>query len=540
MTAATTSLPLTPADDRPAVNPWLIAVVVSMATFMEVLDTSIANVSLRHIAGSLAAGLDESTWVLTSYLVSNAIILPVSGYLSTLFGRKRFYIACVAVFTVSSLLCGLAPSLGWLIVFRVLQGAGGGGLAPSEQAILADTFPPAKRGMAFAVYGIAVVVAPAVGPTLGGWITDHYSWRWIFFINVPVGVISCFLSYTLVPESASEKKERREFFARGAKVDYLGFGLIAVGLGALQIVLDKGQEEDWFGSSFITIFTIVAGVCLVLCVIRELTVDEPVVDLPLLKNRNFLVSNLLMFALGFILFGTTQLIPQFVQELLGYTATDAGLVISPGGFVVMAMMPLVGFLVSRTQPKWLILFGFLMTAASLWHMTGFNTQISYAHAAWARVFQAAGIAFLFVPINTISYAGLPPGKSNNASALLNLFRNLGGSVGISMANTMIARRSQLHQSRLVEHINPFNPAYRRAAEHLGTMFSTRGMAGGTAAGPEGSRGAAAVFYRMVGRQAAMLSYIDVFWFMCVSSLVVCGLVLLLRRVKPGEARAAAH
>jgi DHA2 family multidrug resistance protein len=311
----------------------------------------------------------------------------------------------------------------------------------------------------------------------------------------------------------------------------MGFGLIATGLGCLQLVLDKGQEDDWFGSTFITTFAILAGVCLVLCVVRELTVDEPVVDLPLLKDGNFLLSNLLMFALGFILFGTTQLIPQFVQDLLGYTATDAGLVISPGGFMVMAMMPVVGILVSRVQPKYLILVGFMATAASLWHMTDFNTQITYGHAAMARVYQAAGIAFLFVPINTIAYAGLPKGKSNNASALLNLSRNLGGSVGISIANTMISRRGQFHISRLTEHLNLMNPMYRRFTQNFGNRM------GGAAAG---TQRAAGTLYSTINKQATMLSYLDVFWFMCISSLFVCILVLFLRKVKPHEKHTGGH
>ncbi len=342
-TLAAESLPLQP--DRPGVNPWFIALTVSIATFMEVLDTSIANVSLVHIAGGLSAGLDESTWVLTSYLVSNAIILPVSGFFATYIGRKRFYMTCVAVFTISSLLCGLAPSLTWLIIFRVLQGLGGGGLQPSEQAILADTFEPRQRGMAFALYGVAVVVAPAIGPTLGGWITDNYSWRWIFFINVPVGALSLFLTSQLVYDTDSAKREQRDFIRRGARIDYMGFGLVAIGLGFLQIVLDKGQEDDWFGSTFILTLVIVAVLALVLFVIRELTTDEPVVDLRLLGRANFGISNIVMFALGFILFGTTQLLPQFVQSLLGYDATQAGLVISPGGVGVFLLMPVVGFLV---------------------------------------------------------------------------------------------------------------------------------------------------------------------------------------------------
>src|SRR5580658_8663908 len=309
------------------VNPWLIAVVVSIATFMEVLDTSIANVSLQHIAGSMSASQDESTWVLTSYLVSNAIVLPISGWLATVIGRKRFYMMCVAMFTASSLLCGFAPSLGWLIVFRIIQGIGGGGLQPSEQAILADTFTPKQRGQAFAVYGIAVVVAPAIGPTLGGWITDNFSWRWIFFINVPVGIISLMLVSHLLKESAASIAQTRAIRSRGFKVDYIGFSFVALGLGSLQVVLDKGQEDDWLSSNFILFFTIVATIGIIGAILWEFHTEDPIVDLPLLKRFNFAFTNIMMFSIGFILFGTTQLLPQYTQSLLGYTATQAGLVI---------------------------------------------------------------------------------------------------------------------------------------------------------------------------------------------------------------------
>src|SRR6266498_1374858 len=345
---------------RPAINPWVIALAVTLATFMEVLDTSIANVALPHIAGSLSAGQDESTWVLTSYLVSNAIVLPLSGWLSSIVGRKRFYMTCVALFTVSSFLCGFAPNLPMLIVFRVLQGAGGGGLQPSEQAILADTFPTAKRGMAFAVYGAAVVVAPAVGPTLGGWITDNFSWRWIFFINIPVGILSLFLTHLAVEDSEGAKQECRHARSGGIKVDYIGFGLIALGLGALQIVLDKGQEEDWFGSNFILLFTITATVGILGTILWELFgTKQPIVDLHLFRDRSFLFTNIMMFATFFILLTTTQLLPQFVQQLYPYDATKAGLILMPGGFMVMALMPLVGFLVRKIQPKHLVAFGFI-------------------------------------------------------------------------------------------------------------------------------------------------------------------------------------
>jgi DHA2 family multidrug resistance protein len=511
--------------DRPSVNPWIIAVVVSMATFMEVLDVSIANVSLQHIAGSMAASTDESTWVLTSYLVSNAIILPISGWLSAVMGRKRFYMTCVFMFTVSSLLCGLAPSLSWLIIFRVIQGMGGGGLAPSEQAILADTFEPRKRGQAFAVYGIAVVFAPAIGPTLGGWITDNLTWRWIFFINVPVGILSLFLVYHLLHESAEAVAEHRAARRGGIKVDYLGFALVAIGLGALQIVLDKGQEDDWLASNFICIFALLSAIGIIGLLIWEFMIPNPIVDLPLLKNFNFAFTNVVMFAVGFILFGTTQLLPQYTQTLLGYTATQAGLVISPGGFAVMAMMPVVGYLVSHYQPKWLIAFGMLVEGFALFYMTNFDTQVNFYTLALARVFQAAGLAFLFVPINVAAYVGLPKGKSSNASALINLARNLGGSFGVSLANTMLYRRSQFHQSRLLSS-ETFTPSAYQAALHN----ITRNLVSQGANPAAAARRAVAVLYDGVGRQATMLSYIDVFKALGVAAFLMIGLVIFLKRL----------
>jgi MFS transporter, DHA2 family, multidrug resistance protein len=522
------ALPLSMAGGR---NPWVIAFVVSLATFMEVLDTSIANVALAHIAGNLSASLDESTWVLTSYLVSNAVVLPISGWLATVLGRKRFYMGCVALFTISSLLCGLAPSLTWLIVCRVLQGAGGGGLQPSEQSILADTFPPEKLGMVFALYGVAVVVAPAVGPTLGGWITDNYSWHWVFLINVPVGLLSLSLTYMLLATPPAEERRRGAILRRRLRIDYIGFGLVALGLGCLQIVLDKGQREDWFASTFIISFTVIAAVALLALIVRELTHEDPIVDLPLLKNRNFLATNLLMFALGFILFGTTQLLPQLVQSLLGYTATIAGLVLTPGGFVIMALMPVVGYLVGKVQGRTLITLGLLIEAFALYHMSQLSLQIAYSDVVWARILQASGLAFLFVPITTVAYAGLPPGKNNNASALINLMRNMGGSFGISLAQTWLARRTQFHQARLVSHITPYNPQYQRTLQQI-----TRTLTHTGAAAARTNRQAVGVIYGTVQQQATMMSYLDIFYLLAWAALLMIVLVFLLRRVKPGQAR----
>jgi DHA2 family multidrug resistance protein len=506
------SAPISLQHEKPAVNPWLIAVVVSMATFMEVLDTSIANVALQHIAGGLAASLDESTWVLTSYLVSNAIILPVSGWLSTRIGRKKFYMICVGLFTISSFMCGIAPSLAFLLTARIFQGMGGGGLAPTEQAILTDTFPPEKRGQAFALYGIAVVVAPALGPALGGWITDNLSWRWIFFMNLPVGVLSLFLTHLLVPEQDTSKDDKSK-----KRIDYLGFGLVALGLGCLQVVLDRGQIDDWFGSRLITAFAIVSGVSLAVLIIHELTVQDPVVDLALLKNRSFLISNVVMFLLGIVLFGTTQLIPQMTQDLFGYDATQAGLTLSPGGFVVFACMPLVGFLVNKIQPKYLIIFGFLSTGIALWLWTNLYTEVSFRILVEARCIQAVGLGFLFVPLNTIAYSGLPPGKSNDASALINLMRNLGGSVGISIVQTMLARRSQFHQARLVETITNGNPIYYQVTHGSGNGHATVSQ-----------------IFATITQQAEMLSFIDIFHVLSVAAFCSIPIVFFMKRIEPDE------
>ena len=504
-------------------NPWVIALVVTMATFMEVLDTSVANVSLPHIAGNLSAGVDESTWVLTSYLVSNAVVLPLSGWISERIGRKRFYMSCVALFTISSLLCGLAPSLGWLVFFRVLQGAGGGGLQPSEQAILADTFPPAKRGMAFAVYGMAVVVAPALGPTLGGWITDNFTWRWIFLVNIPVGVLSLILTSRLISDPPYLKKKRA-----GVKIDYIGFGLIALGLGMLQVVLDKGQREDWFETTYIRVFTVIFVAALILAVIWELRVKEPVVDLRLFKDRTFLMSNVMLFIVGFVLYSSTVLLPQYAQELMGYTAEQSGKVISPGGLAVMMLMPLVGYLVTHYDARKLIALGFVLVAAGLFNMTRFNLQVSFETMMWARVLQSGGLAFIFVPINTVAYAFLPREKNNAASGLINLSRNIGGSVGISFVTTMLARRAQFHQTVLVSHLSSYNWRFLGAARTLAQDFATAGASTWTA-----TRQAYAAIGGTITQQSSLLAYIDNFHVLGLICLALIPLTFLMKKSKPG-------
>jgi MFS transporter, DHA2 family, multidrug resistance protein len=512
------------ADWRPPINPWIIALTVTLATFMEVLDTSVANVALPHIAGSLSASTDESTWVLTSYLVSNAIVLPMSGWFSSLIGRKRFYMTCVALFTISSCLCGLAPSLGALIFFRVLQGVGGGGLQPSEQAILADTFPPKQRGMAFAVYGMAVVLAPAIGPTLGGWITDRFDWRWIFFINIPVGLISLFLTNMLITDPPYMQKRSRKNFS----IDYIGLGLLALGLGTLQVVLDKGQRDDWFSSHFILIMSIVSAAALIAVVFWEWRQEHPIIDLHLFSERSFAIGNMLMFMVGFALLSSTVLLPLFLQTLMGYTAEEAGLSLMAGGFVIIAAMPLVGFLLSRYDARWLLLFGLSTVSFSLFHMTHFDTLIDFRTAATARAIQAAGLAFLFVPINTVAYAFLPKDKNNAASGLINLSRNIGGSLGISLVTTILARRTQFHQAVLSGHINNGNGVFQSTI--AGT---TRNLIAHGSSAYEASRQSYAIVANMIARQASVMSYVDCFFVLGIAITCMVPFVFLMKRVRPG-------
>ena len=503
------------------INPWVIAVTVTLATFMEVLDTSIANVALPHISGSLSAGADESTWVLTSYLVSNAIVLPLSGWFSGLIGRKRFYMACVALFTVSSFLCGLAPSLGVLVLFRILQGAGGGGLQPSEQAILNDTFPLEKRGMAFAVYGLAVVVAPTIGPWLGGWITDNFSWRWIFYINVPIGIISLILTNFLVSDPPYMKKANLK---AGFRIDYIGIGLISLGLGSMQIILDKGQRDDWLSSNFIRVFFVLMLIGLIAGIIWEWREKEPVVDLRMLKDRNFAIATLTMFFLGFVLYSTTVLIPQLLQQLLGYTAQLAGLALSPGGFVIMCMMPVVGVLVSKVDTRILITFGCLTGSAALFVMAGWNLGLDYRHAVTARMLQSFGLAFLFIPINVAAFAYVPKEKTNMGTGIINLARNIGASVGIATVTTMLDRRSQFHMARLTEKANELSAAYHNMLNGLQFRLVAAGATTANA-----SAQAHGFVYGTIQRQAAMLAFLDNFKMLGIVFIAVIPFLLLMKK-----------
>ena len=518
---------------RPRSNPWAIALTVTPATFMEVLDTSIANVSLPHIAGSLAASQSEAPWVISSYLVSNAVILPISGYLATFIGRKRFYMLCVAMFGISSLMCGFAPSLPLLLFFRVLQGLGGGGLATSEQAILADTFAPAKRGQAFALYGLAVVTAPAIGPLVGGWITDNYSWRWVFFINVPVALISLFLTNRIVEDPPHLQKEVALARRGEIPIDYFGFVLTAAAFGALEVVLDKGQEDDWFGSHFIVFFTCMCVVSMIGLIGWELLQirrgHKPIIDLRLFTARTFGLSFLLMFVLGVALYGTTVLIPQMLQTLMGYTATSAGETLSLGGLATLMCMPLVGILITRVDPRILLAFGFAVTAVALFHMTTINLGMSFAYAARLRFFQAIGLGFMFIPIQTLAYVGVAKERNNDVSGLTNLARNIGGSVGTALVATLLARQSQRHQTYLGAHSTAGAAPWLRNSSGLEHMLVTRGFASAGAGGASRLR-----LYEQLQRQAAILSYVDIIELFAFAALCMIPLPFLMKKAKGGS------
>jgi DHA2 family multidrug resistance protein len=507
-------------------NPWMIALTVMLATFMEVLDTSVANVALPHIAGDLSAGVDESTWVLTSYLVSNAIVLPLTGWLSSLFGRKRFYMACVALFTLSSFLCGIAPSLGLLVIFRILQGAGGGALQPISQAILVESFPKNKQGMAMAVYGMGVVVAPIIGPTLGGWITDNWSWHWIFLINIPVGLLSLLLTSFLIHDPPYLVRRA----LKGLKIDYTGLGLLAVGLGFLQIVLDKGQREDWFGSNFIIGCSLLAAVGLLGGLLWELSKEDPMVDFRMLKERNFAIATFTMFTLGFVLYGSTVLLPIFLQTLMGYTAMLSGLVLSPGGLAVLFLLPLVGRLTQKFEARWLVATGLAITGLGLLRMSNFNLNIDYWTALEAWTISRVGMAFLFVPINVMAFYYIPREKMNNATGIINLARNIGGSVGIANVTTLLARRAQVHQQILVSHLTPLDAPYQSAISAASQFLMRQGSSATQAA-----HQAHGLIYGNLVRQATMQAFVDTFWLLGLTFLAMIPLLFFMKTAKPHAA-----
>ena len=533
MSAVAASFPIPlPVAERPAINPWVIAVTVTLATFMELLDTAIANVALPHIAGGLASGLDESTWVLTSYLVANAVVLPLSAWLSRLFGRRNYYIGCVAAFTAASFLCGIAPSLGWLIFFRVLQGIAGGGLAPCEQAILVDTFPPAKRAAVFALYSVAIVMAPAIGPTLGGWITDSYSWRWIFFINVPIGALSVFLTSRLVQDPPEFTRERQTMRASGKlSVDYLGIVLTAVGFGCLEVMLDKGQREDWFESRFIIAFGVLGVGALVALVWWELRHPDPIVELRLLKVRNFALACTFYFLFGFVLFGATLLQPQMLQSLFGYDATTAGMSMTPGALVIVCLVPFILRLIPKVGAKSLLFFGFAVVAMSMWYYAQLSLDATFADMVEARMFLGFGLAFLFVPTSQLAYSYLPKNKNNKASSLTNLFRNQGASFGISLVTTWLERRGQFHHQVIGSHVSTYNPLLGARLHDLSQVLARAGYTL-----PEAQTRARGLVSASVDRQSAMLSFLDCFLLLIIPAVVA---VVLTPFIIPWATAAAA-
>jgi DHA2 family multidrug resistance protein len=505
----------------PSFNPWLIAASVMLATFMEVLDTSVANVALPHIAGNLSATPEEATWVLTSYLVSNAIILPAANWLGRFFGRKWFLMVCIGIFTLSSAVCGAAGSLGMLIVARIAQGAGGGALQPIAQAVLMESFPREKRGSAMAVFGLGVVVAPIIGPTLGGWITDNYSWRWIFYINIPIGILAVFMCNMFVQDPPYIREQRP------GRIDYLGFGLMALALGAMQLVLDKGQEEEWFASNFITGFVILSFIAAVAFVVWELRSKEPIVDLRVLANRNFAVGTSLMIAMGIVLYGTIAMLPLFLQTLMGYPAVESGMAVSPRGFGAITSMLIVGRLINRIRGRYLVMFGFSVLAYSIYLFSKINLEISISSIIWPNIISGFAMGFIFVPLTTMALGTLSNEQMGNASGVFNLMRNTGGSVGIATVTTMLARGAQVHQAMMVAHLTPYDPAFQ---QRVGDM-AARGVT---------TQQAYAGIYGTLVRQATLLSYIDIFRVLSFLCLLCVPATLLFERVKKKAGPVAMH
>lgn len=507
---------------RPIANPWLIAATVALAAFMEVLDTSIANVALPHIAGNLGASTDQGTWVLTSYLVANAIILPTGAWASSVIGRRNFFMACIVIFTVSSFLCGIAPSLPVLLICRVLQGIGGGGLQPMAQAIMADSFEEKKRGQAFALYGLVAVLAPSIGPTVGGWITDNYSWRWIFYINIPVGLLALFLTQRLVQDPPWIKANRKNL----RNLDYIGLGLLTCAMGGLQIALDKGEENDWFASNFIRFFAFMFVAGIIGLIWWELKHKAPLMNLRLFKFKNFAICCFLMMLVGGVLNAGTVLQPQFLQQLLGYTATNAGLALTAGGIALVIVMPLAGVLTGKFAARNLAVVGFAFFAGAYYYVsTHITLDMSFGEASLLRVLQMIPIPFCFIAITNAAYVGLPREASNQVSGLINFVRNVGGSIFIAVTGALVTNRSLFHQARLADHMQPINPNYAGAVQSLGRML------GG---GAQGSLMAKATIYQQLNQQAAAMGYQDVYRMLCWMSLVMVCFAFLLSKNRPGE------
>jgi MFS transporter, DHA2 family, multidrug resistance protein len=526
------------AGPRTLINPWVVALTVTIATFMELLDTSIANVSLPYIAGGLGRSYDEVTWILTTYLVANAVVLPMSAWLSRVFGRKNYYMACVALFTITSFFCGIAPSLGIMLISRVLQGVGGGGLAPVEQAILVDTFPPAKRASAFALYTVAIVTAPAIGPVLGGWITDNYNWRWVFLINIPIGLFSLFLTNRFVHDPPAFEQERKNVRTNGKlRIDSIGIALIGIGSAALEVLLDRGQIDDWFGSRFIIWMFVIGVGCLTTAVFWELHHPDPVIDFRMLKVRNFAIANLFYFVFGFGLFASTTMIPQLLQSLYGYRAIDAGLVLGPGALVITFLAPIGAQLVQRgiVRPR-ILLFGAVMVVGMAFiHFSHFNLDTDYRHYALARALQGLGYGFFFVPLSVIAYSQLSPAQNNKASSLTNFFRNWGGSFGIAFITTVSERRQNFHQSRVGSNISASSGALQHSIHQTAGYLQSHGFTP-----PDALSAAYARVYGQLQAQTQFLAFMDCFHIIGVITLIAAPLVLLTKSFKSGGKAPAAH
>jgi DHA2 family multidrug resistance protein len=517
-----------PPQAHPEINPWLIAIAVMSSTFMEVLDTTVVNVSLPHIAGSLSASTDEATWTLTSYLVANAIILPMTGWLAGRFGRKRLLLMAVTGFTISSFFCGFAPSLGFLIIFRILQGACGGGLQPLSQAILLESFPAEKRGQAMAFWALGIVVAPMLGPVAGGWLTDNYSWRWVFYINIPIGVLAILLTQAFVFDPPYLRRER-------TGIDYWGIGLLVVGMGSLQVMLDKGQEEDWFGSHFIIVLATLAVIGLGGLILRELKAQHPVIDLSVFKYRSYAVGTFLMTVVGFVLYGSTVLLPLLMQELLGYTATHAGVTNLPRGLASFLFMPVVGILTGKVDSRKLLAIGLSATAGAMFMVSTFSLTVGFWNFWWPLMLQGAGLGLIFVPLTTVTNDPIPRERMGNATSIFNVMRNIGASVGISTVETLQFRRMQAHINILGRHINQASPQTRTALAGLRQTFMSRGADAVTA-----DHQAYGTLWGMVQRQASMLSYNDVFRFLGGMFLIMLPLLFLMKKPQAGKGPAMAH
>jgi DHA2 family multidrug resistance protein len=516
-------------ESRAPVNPWIVTIAVMLATFMEVLDTTVVNVSIPHISGNLSATYEEGTWVVTSYLVANAIILPMAGWLANYFGRRNMLLACVAGFSLASLLCGLATTLPQLIVFRVLQGLAGGGLQPLAQAILFETFPKEKHGQAMAAYGLGIIVAPIVGPTLGGWITDNYTWRWIFYLNIPVGIFSMMMMARFIHDPPYIRR------LRDATVDLWGIALLALGLGSLQIMLDTGQRKDWLGSRDIRIEAALCIVGLLVFVIRELTVAHPIVDLRALKDRSFAVGVLLMSMVGFCLYASLVLLPQYLETLLNYPSMQAGLALSPRGLGSFTLTFIVGAIAARVDVRKLLVTGFLVGAATMFMLSSLNLNAGYWDIFWPQVLQGGAMACMFIPLSAAAMSHVAREKMGNATSIFNLMRNIGGSVGIAVMTTLLARRQQFHQNRLVEHLLPGQP-YPSALLHQFTRFFILKGADPATAG----RRALGALYGIVQQQAAMLSFVEAFKIMGMLFLCMIPLVILLKDPKKRRPSTTAH